>query len=238
MKQHAMLAAVLLPALSYGGLIVSVGKGSPGAAPITSTEYLEENWTSTAEFTNVTISAFVAASNGSGTAATAYLAKQVGASATNATLVAQANLTLSPLGQASPELVLFSGLDLLPGTYFLVLASADTTSNQGWFNGNLGTATTDSHVTFNPPGFVSPANGTNSAYPPASTFNPTYSVGFAFDVTGDLAGSSVPEPSAIWLCGAGFLLLGLVRARGSRGSPVLLDCAHQTKAGRAAGLMF
>jgi hypothetical protein len=70
------------------------------------------------------------------TAATAYLTTQTGTGATSATLVAQAGVTL-PVGTAgsTPELQLFSGLTLPPGTYYLILATTDTSGNEGWLNG-------------------------------------------------------------------------------------------------------
>jgi hypothetical protein len=146
-----------------------------------------ENWTSTVAFTDVTIGAFVYSVNGADTAATAYLTTQTGAGATSSTLVAQVNVTL-PVGNvgSTPELQLFSGLTLPPGTYYLILATTDTSLNEGWLNGDLPTpAVTTTGVTFNAPAFSNGNTPVNSAYPPATTFSGSYGAGLAFDVTGE-----------------------------------------------------
>lgn len=183
--------------------IVSVPKGIAGSPAIEATQFLEENWTSTVGFSDVTISAFVNTYNVADSSAVAYLTTQVGPGATSAELVAQANLTL-PVGLSSPELVLFSGLNLSPANYYLILATTDTTGNEGWFNGDLysSSAVTAPGVTFNPPGFV--AHTIDAAYAPGSTFSGTYIPGYAFDVVGNV--SPVPEPSSLSLALTGVLL--------------------------------
>jgi hypothetical protein len=193
-NSHHVLLTVLLgcimtaPAFPASPItVVSVAPGAAGSPAIGSSQFLMENWTSTVAFTDVTISAFVYSENSADTAATAYLTTQSGAGATTATLVAQANVTL-PVGHAgsTAELQLFSGLTLPPGTYYLILATTDTTTNEGWLNGDLPTpAVTATGVTFNAPAFSNGNTAVNSAYPPATTFSSTYGPGLAFDVTGE-----------------------------------------------------
>ena len=188
---------------TYADTVVSVHKGINGSPAIANNQFLEENWTSTVGFSNVTISAFVISVNAADTSAVAYLTTQVGPGATSAELVAQANLTL-PVGLLSPELVLFSGLNLGPGTYYLTLATTDATDNEGWFNGNLtsSSAVTAPGVTFHPPGFL--AHTIDTAYAPGSTFSFTYLPGYAFDVVSEA--STTPESSSLNLALIGALL--------------------------------
>jgi len=167
--------------------IVSVAPGSPGGVAISASQYLMETWSSTVAFSDVAISAFVSSQNASNTAATAYLSTQTGAASSGTTLVAQMSLTLpvGPVG-TTPELQLFSGLTLPPGQYYLIVASADTSDNEVWLNGNLPSApVTAAGVTFNGPGHGTGGGTLNTAYPPASTFPGTYGPGYAFDVTGE-----------------------------------------------------
>jgi len=184
----------LLPALvmsfpAFGSnqvTIVSVAPNSPGSPAIAASAFLMETWTSTVAFSDVTISAYVFTGNAANAGATAYLTTQVGSGATSATLIASANLTL-PVGAVgtTPELQLFSGLTLPPGQYYLILATADTSFNEGWQNGDLPTPpVTAAGVTFNGPGYAAGNGMINAGYPPASNFSGTYPLGYAFDVTG------------------------------------------------------
>ena len=180
-----LMAAPAFPANAI--TVVSVAPGSPGSPALSSSQFLMENWTSTVAFTDVTISAFVYSEDGADTTATAYLTTQTGAGAAWATLVAQASVTL-PVGSvgSTPELQLFSGLTLPPGTYYLTLATTDGSNNEGWLNGDLPTAAvTATGVNFNAPAFSNGNTAVNSAYPPATTFSGSYGAGLAFDVTGE-----------------------------------------------------
>ena len=182
-----LAGAVAVPAFASNPVtIVSVGRGPAGSPALTSAQFLMETWTSTVAFSDVTISAYVYSQNAANTTATAYLATQTGAGSTTATLVAEATLALpvGPVGTTS-ELQLFSGLTLAPGQYYLILATTDTSGNEGWLNGDLPTSpVTAAGVTFNGPGYSTHSGSLNAAYPPASTFPGTYGVGYAFDVTG------------------------------------------------------
>ena len=174
-----MLALSAFPANAV--TVVSVAPGIPGGPAINSAQSLAVTWTSTVAFSNVTISAYVSSQSAAHTAATAYLTTRAGAGATTASLVAFANVTL-PTGNYAPEVQLFSGLSLPPGTYYLILATADTSGDESWSNGDLPTpAVTAPGVTFNGTDIGNPVN---SAYPPASSFGAGYEPpGLAFDVT-------------------------------------------------------
>ena len=189
-------AAVLgVPAFSANSVtIVSVGTSTPGSPALGTGQFLMESWTSTVAFTDVSISAYVYSGDAGHTAATAYLTTQVGPGATSATLVAQNPVTL-PVGMVgtTPELQLFGGLTLPPGTYYLVMATADSTFNEGWLNGSLPTpAVTATGVTFNGPGHGTGGTTPNAGYPPASSFPSDYSAGYAVDVTGVPLASAAP----------------------------------------------
>jgi len=188
---RALLLAgvVAVPALAVSPeTILSVAPGGGGGAlALDQSQYLMVTWTSTVAFADVTISAYLSTEQAANTSATAYLTTQTGSGATSTSLVAANSLTL-PVGAfgATSELQLFSGLNLPPGAYYLIVSTADNSNNEGWLNGSLPSApVTASGVTLNGAGHDTSGGGSvNTAYPPASTFSGTYGVGFAFDVTG------------------------------------------------------
>lgn len=165
------------------------------------------SWTQTGSYTDVTISAFLSSlANGGGGTGTVYLTNQIGPGTTVANQIAVTTVSGVARGPATAT-SLFSGLDLGPGTYYLITASNLGGGLLGW-NGYSGNAAI--------PGI----SGTNNldelaegeaAYPPASAF---FAEGnqFDFEVTGDPA--STPEPSTLVLLGTSLLgIAGMARRK-------------------------
>jgi hypothetical protein len=162
------------------------------------------SWTQTGSYTNVAISAFLSAfgGNGGGTG-TIYLTDQIGLGTTTANEIAET--TVSGLASAPATATsLFSGLDLGPGTYYLITASNLGGNGLAWneYSGNAA---------------ISGISGTNNfdefgsgeaGYPPSSFLFTDGTHEFDFSVTGDIA-AATPEPSSFILLGTG--LLGIVQ---------------------------
>jgi len=108
-------------------------------------------------------------------------------------------------GPSLPPTVLFSGLTLGPGTYYLVLtAPFQAGTNRSALTWQIPTNPVLTTATPATLGFAFTAN-TPNPFPPASDFAVTNQV--MFDVTGTKV---VPEPSTLLLLSTG--LLGIARA--------------------------
>src|ERR1022692_1380542 len=99
--------------------IVAVG-GNPDSSTVLGGNFHEillTSWTTAVAYSNVSISAVVGASS---TSISAYLATQIGSTATSATLIASTIIDPSS-GQETDTL--FSGLSLPASVYYLILTS-------------------------------------------------------------------------------------------------------------------
>src|ERR1700680_4967527 len=142
----------------------------PGGLLISSSEYVQTSWSQSGGYTNVAISAWLFGTFVNGqyvpSTGTAYLTSTLpGVS------LQEAFVFPNSTGDYATSLLLFSGLNLGAGTYFLTLACVDPIGG-GWsdsLNGGPGTAVTlDYGVTLGTPGFASPAT-LNTSNPPVST---------------------------------------------------------------------
>jgi hypothetical protein len=166
-----------------------------------------ESWTQTGTYSGVTVSAVLI--GGAGKSATAYLMNQIGPGTTAANEVVAPFAISDPLASSS-SIMLFSGLTLGPGTYYLLIDGTNAANPVGW-PGTIGpTYTEDTGVSGVQELVVS---GTEASFSPASTFSTTSSGAFFFSVTGTpgVASSVAPEPGTIALLGAGIAGLAAMR---------------------------
>ena len=192
------------------------------------------SFTTTDSYTNVAISAALTAFGSPDPAVyngllEIYLTAGIGPGTTNALEVASANINVSlPASSvANPAsyvpVLLLSGLSLGPGTYYLTLAAPTTTDSFWWATNeapamNITTApgiTLSTTTGYAPQAFLDP-------YAPASGFSTQPDTVSWITVTGDLAGASVPEPSALLLTPLAWIAIrrvGLVRGRSGRDCP-------------------
>jgi PEP-CTERM motif len=212
------LTAALVATLMAGGVapshastVIAEVSGIPiGAAGVSPGNAI--SFTTTSVFTDVTISALLYSSSGDpGTgSATVYLTDSIGAGTTTANEIARATLTDLPVlfSTSTPEVV-FTGLTLPAGTYYVIEAS-DTGSAVGadWGEPEFPVETTAPGVTIH----TDLIANSLASYSPASAFGADTGDGFAFSITG----SPVPEPSTWAMMMLGFASLGYAGFRSAR----------------------
>jgi hypothetical protein len=219
-----LLVGALCAALpSRADTIIDTGAGANGPS-VNGGQFESQGWTQTDTYDDASISvALFSWTPGYTFNVTAYLTNTIGP------------LTLSPpiasttfsgeTPDSNPQtFLLFSGLTLGPGTYFLTLSSTD---NNGGEPGALWPTecgsgcpkTLDSGVTLLPEYFVNMVFGVeDSAYAPASTFISSSGTILNFTLTD--AQSSTPEPETLRaaMIGIAGLLAGL-KFRNRKRSP-------------------
>ena len=164
------------------------------------------SWSQTSTYTAVSVTALVGLVVGETPSPVApleaYLTTSLGTGTTVADEVASVNNLVMP--DTPTDLVLFSGLTLGPGTYFLTLVEKGPITPYVWFRTTgAPTVTTDIGVTR---GFEYTSPSNLPAYPPGDGPFVYPPINLEFAVTG--VQQVVPEPSS--LVGAGVLIVCMV----------------------------
>lgn len=178
-------------------------------------------WTQTSTFFNVSVSAYLFSNNPTGGPPeqfTAYLTNSIGPATTAANNLAS---PITGIGSTSaapapgPATLLFSGLTLVPGTYYLTIQSLDTSVGGFFWESQAGLSPTFGSGVTGGQFFLAKSDGStgslNPTFAPASTLPLTNIGGSVFyTVTGD---TTAPEPGSMVLLGLGLVALGAIRRR-------------------------
>ncbi len=174
---------------------------------VTNDQYLMMTWNQSAAYDSVDISALIGSNTGQPDQFMAYLTTAVGTGATPSDVVATATLTAPAVAGVSSisYLPLFSNLTLDAGTYYITLATTDTSSGLALaFGSDGGSPVLASTITDVEQGAATDGN-VDATDPYASTF-PISGINGGYEITGSPV---VPEPSTLVLLSAGAIgLLG------------------------------
>jgi hypothetical protein len=193
------LLCVALPCAA--DTIIETGAGADGPS-VNAAQFESQGWTQTQTYADVSISvALLSWTPGATFNITAYLTNAIGPSAPSSALDTTSLVGETPDSNAQ-NFLLFSGLTLGPGTYYLTLSSTD---NTGAEPGALWPTECVSEcigvlapgVTLLSQSFVNDSFGVqDTEFPPDSTFL-TSSPALNLTVTDDPPGSSMPEPATL-----------------------------------------
>lgn len=158
------LVAVLFDVQALSDTVISVSSTNDvGCFVIYSGQGYRVGWTQTDTYSDVGVSAKLNSEGAAGQTGRAYLTTQIGPGTSVTNEIASTNFTF-PLQPAN--IVLFSGLQLAPGSYYLSIIGDSTTWGSCWVNGATTNVETGTGVTSL--GGFGAAGGVVSTYFPAS----------------------------------------------------------------------
>lgn len=214
MRSHLILFMSAVLAHASTTYISETGPDG-GNFTVEPSQTLVESWTQSVTLTNVQISADLAADGGLPTG-TAYLTTALGPGSTSAANQIAVNTSAPFAIGATPAFeVLFSGLALGPGTYYLVITGPgpNPSDNNFWEGASPVSEVTAPGVSYGAVFQSSGTGETEAGYLPSASFA---NLGSAFTLQFIVNDASVPEPAAWLLAGAGLLALGMARPRNRR----------------------
>lgn len=203
LRPHHLLAALaVLWAAAPAQAIVMLDNPEP-AATTQGNRTWAMSWTQRADYTDVSVMAGLRNVPADGVTALAWLTTSIGLDADPADLIAST---------AIDDPLLFTGLDLAAGTYYLVV-QVQSGSIAAGLRGNDGSHAVTAPDVVMGPSYASPFLSF-PAYGPSADFSTT-SVAYLYTLTGTPV-AAVPEPAAAGLFALG--LAGLWAARRRRGT--------------------
>jgi len=228
------VAFVFVTVAHAGVIIQAVDSGSPNSMQLNLpnsavTSAAAVSWTQTGSYSNVSVSAYLfgelPVTGGQSEQYTAYLTNNIGAAATAANNVAPPVTNFSqPFSAPAPgtPTLLFSGLTLGPGTYYLVIQSLNTSAGGFLWESKAGLSPVFGSGVSGGAFYLASSDGStgalNAGFAPGSVFGqPSIGGSVMYSVTGD-PGTSTPEPLSLMLSGVGLAAFGLLRRNVKGGS--------------------
>ena len=185
-----VLLALFLPPSVHAATIVSVAGPIISGFPVFTNQTVGVSWAQPRTYGDVRIFARLLGGppNDGGTA---YLTTRIGPGTTAAHAITQSSFQFPNTGTDDRDVLLFSGLTLTGGTYYVTLVNAAPADQGGWWATAEPVVTVDAGVTVGTPHSIG-AFTPRAAYPPASAFQ-AFTYPLKFTVIG-----VAPSPPAIF----------------------------------------
>jgi hypothetical protein len=160
--------------------VLSLEPDMAGGLAAGTSQWVYASWESTESYTDVNIEAYLGPYHGG--VGTAWLTNIVGWGTPNGSELYKSNFTELEIEASPTWVVLFSGLTLNPGRFYLVIGGDGAV----WYDGSLSTVVTGAGVTARETGAVNLGWGSppyNPIYPPGSDFSVSRSIPPALRIT-------------------------------------------------------
>ncbi|MCW5966683.1 MAG: PEP-CTERM sorting domain-containing protein [Bryobacterales bacterium] len=205
--------AILAVGSANAGLLLDIARGdeSFANASLSETNVRAISWNQTVESRNVSISAYLRDNLGGDLLGNAYITTSIGIGTTTDSVVASSTFSAPFLNPVSTPVTIFTGLDLSPGTYYLVLQgpAGPFANNFSWYASQVTDvfAATGFSLGSN---FFSLNTSADTTFAPASEFT---AITIDLNYLIRIESVEIPEPgTAILLC-VGLFGLGWLQRR-------------------------